>query len=325
MVDKDEVEAVLLGAPAGAETPALAFLRHWAWLHEELDTVLHPPHSNHDAARLHHCVQRVIELSDIGPDLLILLILRHNQARYEGYGVFHSIHVAAICSLIAKRLEWRERERIALVGAALTMNLAITELQGVLALQRQPPSDAQRKQIRHHPTEAARALRKMGITDEAWLSTVEQHHEAPGGEGYPRALQMSTTLAQVLRCVDLFIVKLSARATRQGELPDVAARKLLLENPAASLTSVVVREFGIYPPGCYVRLASGEIGIVLRRTSDANTPLVAVLSTADHYVLAQPALRDTAQTDFAICESVSEGAVFARPDWPHIYAMCLAH
>jgi HD-GYP domain-containing protein (c-di-GMP phosphodiesterase class II) len=325
MVDKDEIDALQQHAAPLDETPPQLFFRRWTWLHQELDAVLRAPHPDSGGDRLRNCVQCVIDLSDTSPDLLIFLIVRHDQARYESYGVFHAIHVAAAAGLIAQRLKWREQERVALVGAALTMNLAITELQGVLALQRQPPNEAQREQIRNHPLAAASALRAMGITDDTWLSTVEQHHEIPGGEGYPMQLEMSTTLAQVLRCIDIFLVKLSARATRLAELPNVAARKLFIESPAGSLTGAVIKEFGIYPPGCYVRLASDEIAIVLRRGANANAPVVAALTNADNCALAQPVLRHTTRPEFAVCEIVGPNAVFVRPDWGLLHAMSYGH
>jgi len=274
------------------------------------------------AGYIKQCIEQIIQLSDRSPDLLIFLILRHDQTQHDNYGVLHTLHVAAACSLIALRLKWSEAERQSLVGAALTMNHAISDLQGQLASQRrQVLTDEQRELIQLHPAEAAAWLRQLGVVDENWLTAVEQHHETPAGDGYPAHLGNPTAMSQVLRYIDIFVAKLSSRATRLAELPDLAARQLFTENRAAPLAAVVIKEFGIYPPGCYVKLVSGEIAIVTRRGAHANTPMVAALTNGDGYALDEPVRRDTSKPAHAVSEIIGENAVFVRPSWPRLHEM----
>jgi HD-GYP domain-containing protein (c-di-GMP phosphodiesterase class II) len=324
-VDMDELEASKKMAETVPETPLEAFISSWERLQANLGSILRAPPEQTEVARLTECVSRVISLSNSSPDLLIFLILRHDQTRYGNYGVFHSLHVAAVCSLVARRLKWSSEDRQSLIGAGLTMNMSIAELQGRLAIQRQPVTEEQRQQIHRHPFESAALLRQIGITDQKWLAAVEQHHETSAGNGYPAQLATPTAMSQVLRYIDMFTAKLSARATRLAELPDIAARKLFTQNLADPLAAAVIKEFGIYPPGCYVKLATGEIAIVTRCGSNANTPVVAALTNANGYALIEPVRRDTSNPEHAVSEIIGENAVFVRPSWSKLHALSFGY
>ena len=144
------------------------------------------------------------------------------------------------------------------------------------------------------------------------LVAVEDHHERAGGGGYPRNRAEPGTMSQLLRLTDQFTAKHSARATRPALPAQVAARQLFIENPGDPLAALLIKEFGIYPPGSLVRLVSGELGIVVRRGRSANAPMVATLTTPQGRALAAPALRDTSRATFAIASSVPEPASRVR-------------
>jgi HD-GYP domain-containing protein (c-di-GMP phosphodiesterase class II) len=324
-VDMDELEVTASTFEPPSETPLQTFTSTWDRLQNSMGGFLRSTPTQIDAMRIMECVSHVISLCDSSRDLLLFLILRHDQTRYKDYGVFHSLHVAATCGLIARRLKWSEEDRHSLVGAGLTMNMSITELQGGLAIQRRPLTQEQRQHIHRHPLEAVALLRQLGITDEKWLAAVEQHHETSTGSGYPAQLQTPTEMSQVLRYIDMFIAKLSARATRLAQLPDVAARRLFTQNQGEPLAAVVIKEFGIYPPGCYVKLASGELAIVTRGGAHAHTPVVAALTNSEGYGLVEPSRRDTSKPEHAIKEIVGESEVFVRPSWSRLHALSFGH
>ena len=67
-----------------------------------------------------------------------------------------------------------------------------------------------------------------------------------------------------------------------------------------------IREMGIYPPGTFVRLDSGEIGVVFKKGGAAATPWVKSLTGPLGAPLAFPIQRDTSQPQFAIKETLRE-------------------
>ena len=87
------------------------------------------------------------------------------------------------------------------------------------------------------------------------------------------------------------------------------------------MTAALVKEFGIYPPGCHVRLMSGELAIVVARGSTITTPVVACLSNAQGTALPAPLRRDTAQRAYAVQAVVGERNVNVRPTLEQLLAL----
>jgi HD-GYP domain-containing protein (c-di-GMP phosphodiesterase class II) len=269
--------------------------------------------------RVHECLKHARALTELNTDLAIFLILRRDQSRLRHYGFSQSLHAAAVCGLAAQRLRWEPADQASVMSAALTMNLSIADLQGVLAAQREPLSAAQREQIRTHPADSAALLRHAGVSDEKWLAAVEQHHEVPGGTGYPAGLASPGELSQLLRYADIYAAQLSARATRAPQLAKQAARALFERDHASPLVTAVIKSFGLYPPGSYVRLASGETAIVTRRGASATTPVVVALTDTRGYPLVDPVLRETSEAAHAVLDAVPDEQVSARPAWQRLY------
>ena len=84
------------------------------------------------------------------------------------------------------------------------------------------------------------------------------------------------------------------------------ARQFFVENPGERMASLMIKEFGIYPPGCLVRLASGEIAIVVRRGAAANTPQVVALTDRSGRVLPAPVTLDTGRAAHTVVGSLPE-------------------
>jgi hypothetical protein len=85
------------------------------------------------------------------------------------------------------------------------------------------------------------------------------------------------------------------------------------------LAAVLIKEFGIYPPGCFVKLASGETAIVIKRGVSANAPIVAALTNRNGDVLNQPVSRDTAVPANAITSTIPDKAVMVRLNVEKLY------
>lgn len=193
--------------------------------------------------------------------------------------------------------------------AALTINIAITELQGTLALRAaaSKPTAVESRDIATHPTYGAKILRNAGVTDVEWLQAVEQHHERADGRGYPTAIRGPTYLATVLRYVDDFFAQTSARVSRSAMPLQQVVRLLHADANHCPIVEAVVREFGLYPPGTYVRLANGDLGIVLRRGGHINTPLAIALANWEGERLSRRVYRDTNDTRYAVVMASNPG------------------
>ena len=297
LVDLDEL---LSATERAAQAPLEELPRLWTACLDTVGRVLADSSAPTFRGALDEAAEPVAALIDRDPDLAIFQVLRQDDNPHRQYGIHHSVHTAIIARLVAQRLAWPQQNMVSAFKAALTMNLAMLELQGQLAEQRTPLTEAQRLAVREHPQRAVEMLQQAGITDGEWLSAVAQHHEERDGSGYPNAIRNPSELAMLLHRADVYAAKLSARATRQAKAADEAGREIFRQDPGHPITAALVKEFGIYPPGTFVALASGETGIVVRRGPTVMTPVVAALTTLYGDALAQPQRRDTSQPLYAI-------------------------
>lgn len=276
------------------------------------------------AAEIERLSDELLALIDREPDIALFLCMRQDDKRFALYALTHGVHTAVITVFAARQLGWPPQRVASVVRAALTMNAALGELQGQLAEQRDPPSKKQLDQVRAHPRAAAQLLRNAGVTDTEWLRTVEDHHERPDGSGYPNASKDVGEMAQVLRAADVFMAKLSPRATRGAMVPQLAARQLFQQAGGAPLATALLRAIGVHPPGSIVQLASGEVGVVSHRPKPgAGTP-VSTLSNKQGKPVADTQRRDTALPEFAITGPLIDTKPFGRILPERIYGMLLA-
>jgi HD-GYP domain-containing protein (c-di-GMP phosphodiesterase class II) len=246
------------------------------------------------------------------PDLAIFQILRQEGNAHVQYGLTHSVHAAIVARLIASRLGWPEADMQRAFRAALTMNVAMLDLQGRLAEQATPPTAEQRREIHTHPRRGRALLEQSGLTDGDWLLAVEQHHEERDGSGYPAGLRAPSELATLLHRADDYCAKLSARATREAEAADRVGREIFMQDPGHPVCAALVKEFGVYPPGCFVALASGETGVVVKRGATVMTPIVAAMTGRNGAPLPEPVRRDTLLPLHAIVGVLQPRQVRAR-------------
>lgn len=251
-------------------------------------------------------------LIDQDPDVALFLCVRQDDRRFALYALTHALHCAVLVLLTGRQLGWPAGKLESLGGAALTMNLAVLELQATMAEQDDPPSARQLEQIRAHPEASAQLLRVAGIADEAWLATVAQHHEQAGGGGYPRGLVEVSDLAQVLRAADIYMAKISARAKRPAMTPQQATRQLFQQRPNDALMMAMVKTIGVHPPGSLLQLASGEVAVSIRQPAKGTQPLAATLSDRQGKPVGETHRRDTAQPEFAVTGPLVDAKSYPR-------------
>lgn len=297
-VDIEEVRAAAT-LPPQARTPSL--FGQWEQLLWQLDRTLRSAGAEPGfVARIDELVARIEELTLRDSDIAIWLTVRQDRRRLTIYALAHALHCALVGLLMGRRLGWEAARTTTLMRAALTMNIAILELQGRMAAQDGPPTAAQLELIRAHPAGGAELLRTAGVDDAAWLEAVATHHERSDGSGYPAGLREVAELPTVLRWIDVFMAKMAPRALRAPLSTQAAARQLFQETGGSPAAAAIIKEFGIYPPGEFVQLRSGELAVVVRRGASASTPLAASITDRQGRPSVNTVVRDTAMPEFAI-------------------------
>ncbi len=292
--------------------PREALPQRWKQCLSRVSNALrHAPHEDFQSA-LDDAATPVLALIARDPDLAIFQILRNEGGATTAYGVRRSVASATTAYLVAQRLAWDNDAMTRVFKVALTMNLSMLDLQGDLAHQRTPPTSAQRALLQSHPLRSRQMLEAAGVSDADWLLAVTRHHELEDGSGYPSGCTDVGDLASLARRADVYTAKLASRNYREALSADIAGRQIFMQDPGHPMTAALVKEFGIYPPGCCVRLASGAVGIVVERGPTVTTPVVACLTGPDGAALPLPMRHDTSEARHRVVAIVGERNVNVR-------------
>jgi len=225
------------------------------------------------------------------------------------YTIYHPLHQAILCEVIAVGMDIPVAERGSILSAALTANISIIELQETLYSQDSPLTKTQEKLIQGHPLQSLSILKKAGVKDEIWLEAVLQHHETCHGDGYPQKLAADkiSRAAAFLAVTDRYTAMVSSRTYRKPLTAKQALQEFFMQRNGGFHEELAVRcikEMGIYPPGSFVRLESGETAVVTRRNRDEGVwPIVSSFVSPRGGLYVNPFKRDCATNEATIKES----------------------
>lgn len=290
--------------PVDATGPTLTDLTvrpNWQDIQARANTLLRNPDGSGFRNRLLqlHADLRLLTQRQTDATLFALMFLSAGETRL--YSATHAMLVSVVCMLAAKQvLRWPDDQVDTLGKAALTMNIGMTELQDQLAQQTQPLSNAQIQAIDQHSEKSAGILSGLGIDNADWLEAIRHHHDRSPGPlaGRPPALQM----ARLIQRADIFGARMAPRATR-FPLPSTAAMQASYfdeDHKVDEAGGTLIKAVGIYAPGSFVKLASGEVAVVTRRGHTPSTPRAAVLLNRQGMAISEPMPRDTAQAAYKI-------------------------
>jgi HD-GYP domain-containing protein (c-di-GMP phosphodiesterase class II) len=295
----------------------------WLDLQAQANTVLRDASAPHFLKRLEQLQQQLEHLARRNPDGLLLALFQLSASELKLYSATHAMLVSVICGIAVRDvLHWSTALEHSVCQAALTMNISMTDLQDRLALQLEPPAAEQRLQIDRHAERSVMLLDHAGVHDAVWLEAIQAHHHvAPG------ALTKKTEglrLARLIQRADMFAARLAPRATR---LPSSSAAAMQAsyfdENRQVDEAgAALIKAVGIYTPGSFVRLATKEIAVVVRRGRNTTTPRVAVIINREGMPTVEPMVRDTVQREYAIVASVAHRDVRVKLNVPRLLALC---
>jgi len=304
-----------MGVESARNEQELAMPARWADLHTSLGLLLHQGEQAQDFLRRLGLVRaRIDELLQSRTDDSLFVLVQMLLDRTLGYSTGHALLCALLCRIVGKLLLKESRALDTLINAALTMNIGMTRLQDGLALQAQAPSAEQRLRIDQHPLLGVHTLQRLGVQDPAWLQLVRHHHaKLPALTELERAEPL-LLMSHLIGLVDVFVARISPRVSRKGLPSQRAARDAYLaaDGQPNPLGAALIKAIGVYIPGSYVRLASEELAVVVRRQRRANEPLVFALVGRSGMPLGEPALRDTSEAAYEIKAGVAADEVRVR-------------
>ena len=273
----------------------------WLDMQSRANAMMRDPRSQRFMFRLDKLQRDLSRMLRSNPDTVLFALIHLTASETRFYSATHAMLVSVVCMLAARTVLLWPEDRVNSLGlAALTMNISMTELQDQLAQQSLPLSSAQVEAIDGHSQKSVDILKKLGIQDPDWLDAVRHHHDRSPGPltGRPPAQQM----ARLIQRADIFGARMAPRATR-FPLPSTAAMQGSYfdeDKKVDEAGAALVKAVGMYAPGSYVKLASGEVAVVTRRGTTPSTPRVSVVISRQGMAMAEPPPRDTARPDFKI-------------------------
>ena len=294
----------------------------WPALQERATQLLRFPQTGDFGSRFQALHEELLRHSTHTPDATVLALIYLSAQETRLYSATHAMLVSCVCMLTAREvLNWPEAKVLTLGRAALSMNLAMTELQDQLVQQAHPLTATQIAAVENHATRSEALLRQLGVADPVWLEAVRSHHHR-----LPGPLNDKTEAQQMARLIqraDIFAARLAPRATR-WPMPVTAAMQASYydeEQHVDAAGAAIVKALGIYPPGAFVRLATQEIAVVLKRGPSATTPRVAVVMNRSGMPTGELIPRNTAQPSCKITGPVAHKDVRVQIPVTRLIAM----
>lgn len=221
------------------------------------------------------------------------------------YSIMHAIHTAILCEIIGKHFIEESGRRNTVMCAALTSNISMCHIQDCLQDHSEPLNQEQRKLIETHPESVVHILKENGIKNPLWLKSVLQHHEHLDGSGYPNKIKGDEILieANLISITDRYAAMIAGRNYRKGRHPKEVLKQIFVDRGKLypeKLCLMLIKELGIYPPGALVSLNNGEKGVVIKRSQDSVSPIVASILSPRGAPYSKPIPRDCSDVSFKI-------------------------
>lgn len=211
----------------------------------------------------------------------------------DDYLVIHSLNVAMLSIIVAKRAGLGSRTMEVGVGALLH-DIGMSLIPREIRLKRGKLEPEEMEKVRKHPALGLAILRKISGSSPYARAIVYQHQERHDGSGYPRGLRGNEIdpLARVVSVADTYAAMTEPRPYRDRLLPQEAydyltsAAGFEFDHQTVQGTLLYVAP---YPVGTMVKLNTGEKGVVTCVSKGLGTrPAIRVFYDSEGRALAKP-------------------------------------
>lgn len=244
----------------------------------------------------------LVDASGIEAELLRLALGPYLDDNSE-FVVPHGVNVAVLSILVADEMGLSRGEIIELAVTGLVHDIGSVRLPAGMLHKADPLDPAEWQEIRQRPLHGADIVAALGEPWTAVATTLKQVYERLDGSGYPMGLEGDDLVlgARILGAVDFLETYVHPRPYLAGVTGTAAdAVKSLMhtgKQHGQDVLKALVRRIGLFPPGTYVRLSSGEIALVVEsRKVNPMRPVVRVLRDRRRHVQRSGAMLDLVET-----------------------------
>lgn len=210
---------------------------------------------------------------------------------HDNYTFAHSVNVCVIGTILGVRLGL-DQARLKDLALGLIMHdvgklgvpREILEKPGKL-------TETEFEQMKEHCRAGFDTMRGLSSISAHAKIVILQHHEKYDGTGYPKGLQGEDIHlnAQIGAIADVYDALTSDRVYRKRLMPHEAIEYLMTNagtHFSENLVATFVSSVAPYPPGTYLRLSTGEVGVVMHVDMKlASRPMVKLIQSAEGQTL----------------------------------------
>lgn len=200
------------------------------------------------------------------PDAIVSLV---QIKGHDEYTFTHSVHVGVLTASLAQALGYKgERLLQAAVGGVLH-DIGKMKIPDSILNKPGKYFDWEFNVMKKHPEHGFEIVKDKHDIPELAKTAIMQHHERFSGNGYPKGLSgdQIEEIGLICAVADVYDAMTSDRVYRPAWTPQKALG-LIFQGCDVEFSRIIVEHFakhlGIYPVGSFVRLVSGEMGIVTR-------------------------------------------------------------
>ena len=229
---------------------------------------------------------------------------------FDEYTFYHSANVAVLSIALGSAI-LEDEQFLSLLGTAallhdigkLGVGLDVVNKTGQLTPQ-------EWEAMRNHPAAGAQMVALMAGIDKAAIVPILEHHMRWDGKGYPvrAAVRRQALASRIIAIADTYDAMTSRRAYSAARTQD-EAMSLVVRGAGSAFDPELVRVFvhlmGVFPPQSFVRLTSGEVGLVLEPDPvDPLRPVIRLISTPDGMLIAPVDIALAGRQDLSIESSL---------------------
>lgn len=200
------------------------------------------------------------------PDALVSL---SQLKSYDNYTFVHSVNVSILITSLAKTMGFPEEKLVDLSMGGLLHDVGKMRVPEQILNKPGKLTDTEFSIIKRHPEFGYKTIiDQRGISD-LTKKIVLQHHERYNGKGYPYGLKGERIheVGLISAITDVFDALTSDRVYKAAWTPQKALAVIFQgadKDYSRRIVELFTRHLGIFPVGSFVKLATGEMGVVSR-------------------------------------------------------------
>ncbi len=186
---------------------------------------------------------------------------------YDSYTIGHSVRVSSIAVFLGMKMNWPEEDILAIGTAGILHDVGKSKIASEILYKTSSLSDDEFRIIQGHPQVGAELLLAQKNTSPVDIAASWGHHLRYDGRGYPQqpgGWAVRSPVIALLQICDVFEALTAVRPYKPAMAPQRAFSIMTTDAGAfhPGLLSAFIANIGLYPPGTYVELSDGRIGMV---------------------------------------------------------------